>query len=465
MELQESGLLTTYTVYDNYRVDIVREGNGIFYVLNGPEYSAEERRCISEVRKRYTAFLRSSSGMEDGRKVIDDLIMGVAANGRIRPQLVRQRLLMEFFEYGDITPIFHDPNVEDISCNGPGRHVYVYHSSYGSLKTNLVLSQEQVDSLVIRFATLSGSDVSMRRPILDGVTHGGHRVQAIYGREISPLGSCFTVRVFRERPLTPVDLMQRGTVSEDILVYLWYMVQMGRSAVIAGPPASGKTTLLNSILMFVPENTKVFSIEESREIRIEHPDWVPSVVRRTGLVSDAGVRQYELFDLVKIAMRQRPTYIVLGEIRGRESYAIFQAMSTGHTSYTTIHAESMENLVHRLEGEPHRIPRAMMLSMDTVVFVNFSGNRRVVTSIYETVDIDPSDSSLIVNRVFSLDKQSGRHVFHGRSVLYRVVEEKLGRERFAGDMERKRQVLREAFSSGVSDYRRFMEMVRNASTS
>src|SRR5579875_1185513 len=277
----------------------------------------------------------------------------------------------DYLGYGIIDPLVLDNSIEDISCDGPGIPIYVYHSKYETLKTNRSFKDHQsLDSFVIKLSQLCGKQVSVSNPILDGITPQSHRVQGLYGREISSRGSAFTIRLFRQRPFGPIDLLDFGTCDSRMLAYLWIMVETLSSCMVAGPPGSGKTSTLNAILSYAPPNTKIVSLEETRELNLEHPTWVPTTTR-TAEASGSGIQEFSLFDLVKSAMRQRPTYIVVGEIRGEEAYALFQAMSTGHTTLSTVHADSMDSLVNRLISEPMNIPKMLIPSLNIVIFVNF----------------------------------------------------------------------------------------------
>ena len=129
---------------------------------------------------------------------------------------------------------------------------------------------------------------------------------------------------------------------------------------IAGGTASGKTTVLNALSLFIPLESKIVSIEETREINLPHPNWIPGVARSGfgEIVADKMAGEIDMYDLMKAALRQRPEYILVGEIRGREAYVLFQAMATGHATYSTFHADSAKSVIHRLESKPINIPQA-----------------------------------------------------------------------------------------------------------
>ena len=188
---------------------------------------------------------------------------------------------------------------------------------------------------------------------------------------------------------------------------------------------------MNSILLFAPANTKIFSIEETRELKIPHENWVAAETRgKNTIEGQKGVERLNMYDLVSMAMRQRPTYIVVGEVRGKETYALFQAMATGHTTYSTIHADSMESLLNRLENEPMNIPRVLVSYLNIVIFINFvrlQGQMvRRVTEVDEIIGIDGKTDEILYNRVFRYDPTNDTFHYAGSSKLYDRIAERRG---------------------------------------
>jgi len=272
-------------------------------------------------------------------------------------------LKRDFLGYGKIDLLIRDENIEDISCNGYNTPIYVWHRNYESIPTNIIYkSPEELDRTVIRLAYRSGRQVSISHPIMEGTLPEGFRVQ-ITLEEVSKRGDTFTIRKFRENPFTIIDLIKYGTLSAEIAAYLWILVEHGRSIMICGATASGKTTLLNSLSMFIKPEMKVVTIEEVRELRL-HENWIPMVPRPS---YQPGVTEITLFDLLKSALRQRPDYIVVGEVRGEEAYTLFQAIATGHGGLCTIHSDSPEYAIKRLLSRPMNIPPMMVPLMNVLL--------------------------------------------------------------------------------------------------
>lgn len=272
-------------------------------------------------------------------------------------------LKRDFLGYGKIDLLIRDENIEDISCNGYNTPIYVWHRNYESIPTNIIYkSAEELDRTVIRLAYRSGRQVSISHPIMEGTLPEGFRVQ-ITLEEVSKRGDTFTIRKFRENPFTIIDLIKYGTLSAEIAAYLWILVEHGRSVMICGATASGKTTLLNSLSMFIKPEMKVVTIEEVRELRL-HENWIPMVPRPS---YQPGVTEITLFDLLKSALRQRPDYIIVGEVRGEEAYTLFQAIATGHGGLCTIHSDSVEYAIKRLLSRPMDIPAMMVPLMNVLL--------------------------------------------------------------------------------------------------
>ncbi len=272
-------------------------------------------------------------------------------------------LKRDFLGYGKIDLLIHDENIEDISCNGYNIPIYVWHRNYESIPTNILYeSPEELAKTVIRLAYRSGRQVSISHPIMEGTLPEGFRVQ-ITLEEVSKRGDTFTIRKFRENPFTIIDLINKGTLSAEIAAYLWILIEHGRSIMICGATASGKTTMLNSLSMFIKPEMKVITIEEVRELRL-HENWIPLIPRPS---YQPGVSEITLFDLLKSALRQRPDFIIVGEVRGEEAYTLFQAIATGHGGLCTIHSDSVEYAIKRLLSRPMDIPAMMVPLMNVLL--------------------------------------------------------------------------------------------------
>lgn len=273
-------------------------------------------------------------------------------------------LQRDYIGYEKIDPIKHDINIEDISCDGYHSPVFVYHTEHEQIITNIFHEEDELDDFVVKLAQLSGKGISKRQPQVDATLPDGSRAQLTLGREVSDHGTNYTIRQFKEVPFTPVDLINWGTFSLDQMALLWLAIENEKSLIFAGGTASGKTTSLNAVSLFIPSNTKIVSIEDTREVELPQRNWVASVTRPSFTEDEQG--DIDEFDLLEAALRQRPDYIVMGEIRGEEGRTLFQVMSTGHTTYTTFHADSVGEVIKRFTTDPINVSKTMFTALDLV---------------------------------------------------------------------------------------------------
>jgi flagellar protein FlaI len=302
-------------------------------------------------------------------------------------------LKRDFLGYGKINVLMLDEYIEDISCNGLKTPIYVWHRKYESLPTNVMYeTKEALNRIVNRLTYKTGQQISISQPIVEGTLTEGHRVQVTL-EEVSKRGKTFTIRKYRQNPYTVIDLINFGTLSPKIAAFLWVLVENIRSIMVCGATASGKTSLLNSISMFMNPEMKVVTIEEVRELRL-HENWIPLVTRPS---YQPGVKEITLYDLLKSALRQRPDYIIVGEVRGEEAYTLFQSLAVGHGGLCTIHADSIDSVMKRLVSRPMNIPELMLPLMNVLIQINRvkiqNGVERRVTNVTEIIN-SPGQSDI-----------------------------------------------------------------------
>jgi len=335
-------------------------------------------------------------------------------------------LKRNYIGYGKLDGIFRDPNIEDISCDGLNVPLFIYSRRYQSLRTNLVFTDtNELDLYTIRLVEKAGKQISLGKPTIDASLPEGYRLQATLGTEVTTRGSSFSIRKYAEEPFTPVDVLSYGTFSVEMLAYLWLCTENKKNLIIVGGTASGKTSTLNALSMFIWPDAKIVSIEDTRELALYQENWVPSIVKL-----GAGDRAIDMYELLRQALRQRPEVIIVGEVRGKEALTMFQAMSTGHTCYSTMHAGSIQEMVHRLEGEPINVPHHMLAAMDIVCLqlLTYYRDQRVRRnqSIVELAGIDPSTGSLRTNRIFERNPLTDEFERVGESNVLREVAKERG---------------------------------------
>ncbi|MBD3203264.1 type IV secretion system protein VirB11 [Candidatus Woesearchaeota archaeon] len=297
-----------------------------------------------------------------------------------------------------IEPLLHDYYIEDIECNGLDSPLYIVHRKYENLKTNIIYKDiQELTDFVEKLAQKTGRYVSYAKPLLDGTLPDGSRVNATYTQDVTTRGPTFTIRKFTKEPWTPVHLILSKTASADIFAYIWIAIEHKRNFIVIGETASGKTTFLNSILSFIPPEARVCSIEDTRELNLAHDNWMPSVTRTGYGIPNLMGKEYgeiTLFDLLKESFRQNPDYVIVGEIRGKEAYVLFQGMASGHASFGTFHAGSVETLMRRLETPPINLSPSLIESLDIVcVMSHLKDSDKNIRRLKQLVEIQSKTQS------------------------------------------------------------------------
>jgi archaeal flagellar protein FlaI len=385
----------------------------------------------------------------------------------ISKERISYYLRRDFIGYGAIDVMMTDPNVEDCSCDGVDIPLFIFHRKYGSIRSNVKFDKElELDSFVVWLAQKCGKHISVADPLLDATIPDGSRLNATLGKHVTKRGSSFTIRRFKENPFTPIDLLKFKTMSTDMMAYLWTATEYGSSMLVCGGTASGKTTTLNAVLLFIPPQMKIVSIEDTRELNLPHENWIPSLTREGfGGKKASTSGSIDMFELLTAALRQRPQYLMVGEVRGKEAYVVFQAMATGKTAYSTFHAEDVQAMVHRMENDPINLPRALMTALDIVLLqaqvkVGTKMTRRV-KSLTEIVGMDPETGELITNSVYTWNPADDTFNYSGHSYVYekvRTIRNWSPRE-MEREVKRRVDILDYMKRSGFDNYRQVARVI------
>jgi flagellar protein FlaI len=326
---------------------------------------------------------------------------------------------------GALDILMKDPYIEDIYAVGT-EYLHVVHKSIQfGLVTNIRFETElELKEFLISVSETIGRPVSPSRPIVDGTLPDGSRVNIVYSRDISKDGSSFTIRKFSEDTLTAIHLVKWGTFSSELVAYLWLCLENGMNIIISGETASGKTTSMNSILPFIDRMAKIYSAEDTPEVKAPQLNWQRCITRMTG-PEDARI---SMFDLLKSALRSRPDYLVIGEVRGEEGRVAFQAMQTGIPVLSTFHAVNPKKLIQRFTSYPINIPHAFMDNLNVLIFqsaVNVNGRllRRVI-EVEEVIGFSEEDGGVLTRTVFKWDPVHDRLMFMGLNNSY-ILEDRI----------------------------------------
>jgi len=363
--------------------------------------------------------------------------------------------------FGKIDALMHDPNIEDISCDGYSLPLYVYHDEYQDIETNIQFDEEEkLDSFVIKLAQQSGRHISVGNPVVETTLQDGSRAELALGEEVTPRGSAFTIRKYSAEPFTPIDLLRFGTYNLEQMAYLWMAIEHNKNIIFAGGTASGKTTSMNAISMFIPPRSKLISIEDTRELSLYHDNWLSSVTRER-LDEAADVTMY---DLLRSALRHRPEYILVGEVRGKEAITLFQAMNTGHTTLSTMHADSVQTVINRLENEPINVPRPMVQSLDVLcvqTLARFEGERvRRADAIAEIEGIDQRTGELDYATAFDWRAEDDTVREGNRNLLDEIRSERgWSQTELLREFQRRKRFLEFLRQQDITQYRQFTAMI------
>ncbi len=365
-------------------------------------------------------------------------------------------LKRDYVGYEKIDPIIRDPYIEDISCNAPNSPIFVYHQDYSNLRSNITVPERELNNFIIKLAQKGEKHISVSEPLVDASLPQGYRVQLSLGREVTSRGSSFTIRKYGEEPFSPIRLVDTHTFSTEQMAYLWLCIENNMSLIFAGGTGSGKTTSMNAISVFIPPGSKVSSIEDTRELAIRNENWIPSVTREPIGGDERG--KIDMFQLLTSALRQRPEYILVGEVRGKEATTLFQAMSTGHTCYSTLHADSVESAIHRLTNPPIDVPRAMIEALDIVsVQVQVPmGNKRVRRShtISEILGVDPRSGNIRTDTVFRWESTDDTFQKVGNSTVLEELRRSNGwsSEKLQKELDHRQELLEYLLEEDITSW-------------
>ncbi len=458
--LAPPSILTQYSPADFQHVSIKAvDGASLLYEAGEPVLDQRELKALELIKNVFDRFIGAEESVmvsdpDVRRKYLWDRFEEITKLYNIKINAEQKYHIFYFIErdflkYGIIDVIMSDRHIEDISCNGPNLPIYIYHREYGSVKTNIKFEEQQLNEFILRLSQLCGKHISILNPIMDAALPDGSRINMTLGSEVTKKGSSFTIRKFKKVPISPVELMGFGSVDSQLLSYIWMMMDYSRSLLVSGGTASGKTTFLNAISMFIRPQNKIVSIEDTPEINLEHPNWLQTVSRSgfgghssgggggspSGMssmpsgISHASSGSIGLYDLLIAALRQRPEYIIVGEVRGSEAFTMFQAIAVGHACMGTIHARNMSELLGRVESVPMNVPRTLFSNVDLVVFVSQvkAGDKTIrrVLEIIEVLELDPNNKALITNPSFRWDPKTDKFEA-GRFMLFDKIAVEYG---------------------------------------
>ncbi len=411
--------------------------NELVYDIEEPILQEYEKDILQKLERAMTELININVAIENtleatteyidktARLLIDELNLRISHETYSR---MFYYLFRDFIGMNEVDSLLRDYYIEDIECNGVGTPVYIVHRIYRNLRTNLAYEDiESLASFVEKLAQRAGRYISYAQPLLDGTLPDGSRVNATYTKDITSRGPTFTIRKFTKIPWTPIQLVSMNTLSPEMLAYFWILLQYKCSILIAGGTASGKTTLLNALAFFIPPEARVVSIEDTREINLPRENWLPAVARTAIGIGKVG--EVDLFAILKSSFRQNPDYLIVGEVRGKEAFVLFQAMAAGHASISTMHADSVDTLIRRLQTPPIELPPTLVNSLDCVAIVTHAivdkKETRRLREVIEIVNVN-RDGTALINTPLLWDAAKDIFYFKKQSKVFEKISARHG---------------------------------------
>jgi flagellar protein FlaI len=426
------------------------------YILDELQLDPLERSVYQRILEILLAEIESpKEEIADPRKFFADEAKKIVDKYRISlgwlPDVSWYKILYhaerDLVGFSAIDPLMRDPNIEDISCDGVQRSVYIWHRNYESIETNIQFeNDEELDNMVVKLVHMAGKHVSSAFPIVDASLPGKHRLAVCYRREVTPFGTAFTIRKFREDPYSIIDLINIGTFSEEMAAYFWMCLENRASIMVLGGTAAGKTTALNALACLIKPGSKIITIEETAELNLSHENWISLISRQSYGLGGNSIGEVALFDLVKTSMRHRPDILIVGEVRGQEAYVLFQALATGHGGMCTMHAENLDSALKRLTQKPMDISPAylplmnIILSIQRVHLVKNNERKafRRVLNVNEIADYQD------YRGIFRWQPAEDEHIpSFDKSVMLSAISERIGwsKKELLDEIERRKNVL------------------------
>ncbi|MBX5321469.1 MAG: type II/IV secretion system ATPase subunit [Candidatus Bathyarchaeota archaeon] len=396
---------------------------------------------------------------EEAKKIVDKYRISLGWLPDVSWYKILYHAERDLVGFGRIDPLMRDPNIEDISCDGVNKPVYVWHRSYESIETNLEFeTDEELDNMVVKLVHMAGKHVSSAFPIVDASLPGKHRLAVCYRREVTPFGTAFTIRKFREDPYSIIDLINLGTFSEEMAAYFWTCLENRASVMVLGGTAAGKTTALNALACLIKPGSKIITIEETAELNLPHENWVSLIARQSYGLGGSSVGEVTLFDLVKTSMRHRPDILIVGEVRGQEAYVLFQALATGHGGMCTMHAENLDSAIKRLTQKPMDIAPAYIPLMNIVLSVQRvhllkSGEKKAYRRVLNVNEIADYED---YRNVFKWHPAKDEHLpALNKSIMLSGITERLGvsKKDLLEEIERRKEILHWMRERNIRSYK------------
>lgn len=400
------------------------------YNLNVPEIAPATLALLDEIRHELITEVAVSTAEILDPKVIEKLkdkfkeraekmlLKKLAKINDETKKFLIGNLIIDMLGLGKIEFLLNDQRLEEIVITASAEPVRVYHKRYGWLRTNIVIdTEDKIQNFSNIIARRVGRQITTLSPLLDAHLISGDRANAVL-YPVCVKGNTLTIRKFARDPWTITDFIENKTIDLELAALIWLAMQYEMNIIVSGGTASGKTSLLNVMMPFIPPNQRVITIEQTRELQLpKFLFWCPLVTRLPNSEGKGGV---DMLDLLVNSLRMRPDRIILGEVRRAEEAAVlFEAMHTGHSVYATLHANSLTETVNRLVNPPISVPENLLQAVNLTV-VMFRDRRQGIRRVYQAGEFlsgeDSGSSKIRPNLLYRWKPIEDVIVQHSKSI-------------------------------------------------
>ncbi len=433
---------------------IVRDKGGIpKYLIKEVQVRGEEKKILEKSEKLFSQAelqsVRKEPDIELRQKVLHEYLKIKIPETKGRDALVDE-IINRAMGYGKLSRLMSDPELEEVMVNGVNSPVFVFHRRYGMCSTNVVFEdKDELFRIINKLCWVHGREIA---PIIDMSAIDGSRIN-ITTDPISLHGPAITIRKQKRYFLTITQLIENGTLDLDLASLLWMSVDGMRMSpaniVIAGMIGSGKTTLLNALAMLTPPEERIITIEETPELQLSgRENWIP-------LATD---KEHDMESLVRNTLRMRPTRIIVGEIRGSEAIALFNAMNVGRKGMGTLHSSSAREVIYRLESPPMNVPSRVVSNLDLIVIMNIFNRGKPMRRVSEVVNVGGHEGdTILLGTIYEWDPQEDKAVKGGESTISAYLDKlaertKISKKEVMEELKKRRAVLENLIKNRIFEY-------------
>jgi archaeal flagellar protein FlaI len=397
------------------------------YVVSLPELGIATKALLEEVKADLVSKVNISSSeildpkeinhikkkfKEQANILLEKRLINLNKNTE---RLLVSLLIQDMLGLGDIEYLLADEMIEEIVIMSANENTRIYHRKHGWLETNIKpRSESEIQNFSNIIARRVGRQITTLSPLLDAHLLTGDRANAVLF-PISSKGHTVTIRKFSRDPYTVTDFIKNGTCSSEVFALIWLAIQYEMSILVSGGTGSGKTTFLNVCMPFIPPNHRIVSIEDTRELQLpEFLFWCPLTTRES---NPEGKGSVDMLDLLVNSLRMRPDRIILGEMRKKDqAEVLFEAMHTGHSVYSTVHADSSAETIRRLVNPPIEVPPNLLsgVNLNVVMFRDRRSGLRRASQISEFVDAEGELVSVKPNILYRWRQDIDKQVLHNK---------------------------------------------------